>query len=189
MLLMNLILAACCSEIQAGKQEVNVQPLYKIQLHLDDAKSISNIIDLQVPDNIESQRDNYGWIRLSGPTIRFPGINPSSDIYIAFRLANDLDASRENFQFRCSRKDSGSGSSIIEYGGIQDNQYCISQVARLRQAPDAFCQPTNQYVSFVIFQKDRLVIEIDETIYSETGQDLVFSKDSIIQKLAKELAK
>jgi hypothetical protein len=125
-----------------------------------------------------------GW---SIPTEKLPGADSSSGIVVSFLLFDDVKAAQDNFTSYCTR--SGWTSSYIKFHGEYGNQYCISYVQQYRQAPDAFCHPTNQYVSFVVFQKGRLEISIDETVYSETGHDLVFSKDAVILKLAEELAK
>lgn len=187
---LSLLLSGCCGEIWAGKQNVNVQPLYDLDLNLKDVENISDLIDLKIfEDNIKIQEDNYVWVSLSGPNKKFLDIPSGSSMWITFRLANNLESSRKNFEIYCTKESSGWASSNVEYGGSQDNQYCISYIQQYRTSPESLCRPMDQYVSYVLFQKDRLVIELFETIYSETGHDLAFSKDAVILKLAEELAK
>jgi hypothetical protein len=183
----SFLLSGCCGEIRSGDQKVDVGPLYDIDLNLKDVKKISDVIDASMFDVVEIQEDFSILARWVGPTEKMPSINSSSAIDISFLLFDEVKTAQDNFTSECTS--AGWISSDKYYGGKLDNQYCVSQVRRLRQASDAFCQPTNQYVSFVIFQKNRLVISIDETVYSETGHDLVFSKDAVILKLAEELAK
>jgi hypothetical protein len=187
MILIFPFLSGCCGEIWVGKQAVNVQPLYNTQLSLNGVENISDIIDASIFDWIEIQDSTHllaGW---SIPTERLPGINSSSGIVVSLLLFDDVESAQNNFTSYCTR--SGWTQSGIEFFGDHGNQYCISYIQQYRQAPDALCQPTNQYVSFVVFQKDRLQISIDETVYSETGRDLVFGKDAVILKLVEELAK
>jgi hypothetical protein len=187
---MSLLLSGCCGEIWAGKQNVNVQPLYDLDLNLKDVENISDLIDLKIFEgNIKIQEDNYVWVSLSGPNKMFLDIPSGSSMWITFRLANNLESSRENFEIYCTKESSGWASSSVEYDGSQDNQYCISYIQQYRTSPESLCRPMNQYVSYVLFQKDRLLIELFETIHSDTGRDLIFSKDAIILKLAEELEK
>jgi hypothetical protein len=181
-----LFLSSCCGEIRAGDQNVNVLPLYNVHLDLKGVEKMSDVINVNIFDIVEINEPTYLWVR-GGPSNKLPEIQPASSFDIAFSLSESTNAALENFSNRCDRL--GWTSAEIVYGGETDNQYCISYVQELRAPPDGYCQPTNQYVSYVIFLKDRLVISIEENIYSETGHDLVFSKDAVILKLAEELAK
>jgi hypothetical protein len=187
--LMTILLSACCSEIYSGNQEVDVQPLLDAQVNLEGVDSISSLLDVKEFGKVEIQDDGYAWVTISGPSQQLPDINPASRIEVALKLADSNESAREDFQGECTNPFYGWTSSSIANGGEQDNQYCISYIRQLRESPEGLCLPTQQYNSSVVFQKDRLVITIDEYTYSESGKDLINSKDGIIRLLAQELTK
>jgi hypothetical protein len=188
-LLMGFLFSACCGEIYAGKQEVDFQSLLDAQVNLEGVDSISSLLDVKEFGKVEIQEDRYVWVSISGPSQQLPDINPASRIEMTLRLSDSNESAREDFQIGCTDPFYGWTSSSIANGGEQDNQFCISYVRQLRESPEGLCLPTQQYSSTAVFQKDRLVITIDEYTYSESEKDLIFSKDGVIRLLAQELTR
>jgi hypothetical protein len=72
----------------------------------------------------------------------------------------------------------------VTYGGQGDNQYCVSPVDTGRSDPEGFCLPSGDYRSYVIIQKDDVVIEIyEESIVRNSSR-----KDEVIAQLAAEIS-
>jgi hypothetical protein len=187
MFFMIFFLSACCGKVYTGKQEVDVRPLIDAQVNLEGVDSISTLFDVKTLGKVVIQEDKYARIIIFGPSKELPDINPFSEVDMTFSLADDVESAREDFQSEC-RTLSAWSIYGIKLDGEQDNQFCISYVYQRRVFPEV-CSPTNQYNSFVVFQKDRLVIAINEYTESESGKDITFSKDAIIRLLAQELTK
>jgi hypothetical protein len=191
-LFLALLLSGCCE----GKtywadadQEVNVAPLYNLQLDINDAKNIPDVIDTSI----------FDFDKIDDPTtidkvllvILYDekwDIKPKSNIDVMISLRDDVNSAQDDFNMTCNFM--FGSSKGVKFGGEYGNQYCITPIGQLRHSPETLlCGPTGDYLSNVVFQKDRLVIEINETVYSETGKDLVSSKDAVIRRLAEELDK
>jgi hypothetical protein len=82
------------------------------------------------------------------------------------------EKARSAFDNHCDKFGDRSG---FEVGGSGDDRYCVSYVARLRSV--------NAYWSFVVFQKQNLLVEIDES--SRTAQST--AKSGVIAEVAAAL--
>jgi hypothetical protein len=75
------------------------------------------------------------------------------------------------------------GSHVLVLGEEGNNRYCISYVAEEEGTLEELCKPTGRYDSYVVFQKGKLVIEIQE--YSTDKSST--AKNDVISQLAEDL--
>jgi hypothetical protein len=105
-------------------------------------------------------------------------------IKVHFWISGDTSSAETRFLRECGDYSFDSPSSF-EYGGSGYNQYCVSYWKEYRYSTDVFCQPTGMYASYVIFQKENVVI----TIWENSKNTQNNHKDEVIKLLAEKLAK
>jgi hypothetical protein len=183
-----LLLSGCCGKGVAywAEQEVDITPLYDIELNLQDAKTISDVIDTSIFDRMEAPITDTTL--LATITDNWTELQPNSSVSVLISLRPDVNSAQNGFNSAC-----GTMSEIsreVEFGGEKGNQYCITPIGQQMYSSDTpFCRPTGDYLSNVVFQKNRLIIFISERMYSENGKGFVSSKDVVIRRLAEELTK
>jgi hypothetical protein len=64
-----------------------------------------------------------------------------------------------------------------------DARFCWSPIVQLRSDPEGGSLPTDQYYSIAGFQRDRLVIQMDESYFGESAT----AKDAVIRDLSERL--
>jgi hypothetical protein len=165
-----LFLSACCGPIKSF-HDVDVMPLYNAEIKtISGVNRVTDVIDTSVFDSY----DLVGMGKWTGT-----GKNPDLDgIDVYFRFESEIQTARDAFLWECDSWWSTTDDFV--FGGVEDNQYCISYVNELRDPPDAFCQPTGHYQSFVVFQKGNLLIRILEDSISEDS----LAMDDAIKVLA-----
>ncbi len=180
-LIYNIFLTSCCGEIIIGKQNINPLPLYSIEINIGSAHEIRELIDLSLFDEAGSYDPIFNpyigsnidaWFFNKGKLLgSFPG---GSNVEVHFQLFEDKFSARDSYYSVCETPLFTDESKII-YEGIIENQYCISYIQRIRESIEVLCMPRNEYSSFIAFQKDRLVIVLNElsTIPQTTNKDIV----------------
>jgi len=167
-LMMLLLLTSCCGEIYADQPDVNINPIYEIEVDSEGIDKLTDLIDLsrfppRYPD--EEPSDIVYWGYLNFVNVRF---------YLApdERIANDwFTQDCESFVEQPSR---------IRYGGEGDNRYCIPYITQARNDPEGLCLPLDRYHLYIVFQKGRLIMVIDETRNDRDGGNLT----EIIEEVA-----
>ncbi len=167
------LLSACCAEIRSP-QIVDVTPLYNVIIQKP-INNIYDIINIEIFENYEGGK-NFGI----GSWPHHPDWN---NIEVTFHLMPDYQTSLQEFNNSCEFY--FDDPSKFSYGGEINNQYCISYVIQERSDPEGFCVPMRNFISFVVFQKGRLIIEIHET----SSKKNIWVKDQVIKFLAEELSK
>lgn len=81
----------CCGDIYKGKQTVDVSPLYKLDLHLDNVQKITDIVDVTVFDDEPSIED---WSILGS-------FYDNGYITVLMYLNGDVDMAARDFQDAC----------------------------------------------------------------------------------------
>jgi hypothetical protein len=99
------------------------------------------------------------------------------EVRVMLALFRTEEKARSAFDGNCDTFKDRAG---FEVGGEGDDRYCVSLVARLRSDPGGMCLPVNAYWSFVVFQKQNLVIRIGESSRSAKGT----AKNEIIAEVA-----
>ena len=177
MLLMgSVLLSACCGEIRYF-QDVDVSPLYELPVPLVQSKD--DLAELDIFDRMIPYP--YGYLGEWGDEGKHPefyAVQVYLDVY------SDIQSANNAFTGECEGW-SFNDPSQFDYGGEEGNRYCISYVKEYRYSIDAFCRPTGEYVSFVVFQKGNLVIRI----WEDTRDKDSTAKDDVIELLAQELGK
>lgn len=172
LLLISLFLAsACCGEIISGKPDINVAPLQDLEIQTQNADSISDLLDTS---HLNAQSD-------TGIQRFFRGSWMGVDIMLI--LDDDVESASELFVSSCEF--SYDDPSLITYGGEGENRYCIPYEIEMRNSVEMLCSPTGLYISKVVFQKQRLVIEITE-ITNNPGS--ILNKNDLIDLLSQRLA-
>jgi hypothetical protein len=165
---LSILLSACCDEIYTGRLEVDVTPIYDLNIGTQEVQRLSDLIDL----------DKF--------SPAFPNDEPSNILFwgyvgnteVRFYLETDIATASDTFTYECEAF--VDDPSRIEYGGEGDNQYCLPYVTEIRMDPEGFCLPTDNYSSYVVFQKGRLAIEINDVLSKPNGEDL----DEVIKSVA-----
>ncbi len=194
LLFVTILITGCCGEIYAGDQEVDISPLYDKDIDIGSVQQIKDIIDLSLFDTIHNlkdpilSQDSYSGAFISaiffdgGKLLEeLPGITRSY-VEVTLILEKDSLEASKYINSECESPLFIDKTRIIK-GGIEDNRYCISYIKEIRDSIEVFCLPRNEYSSFVIFQKGRLIIFLDE--FSTVPN--TSNKNIIIQFLADNL--
>ncbi len=118
---------------------------------------------------------------------RFSNKDGENASYIEVRvyLFNNIENTKKFYKSCCEKSWYKPDLSKFKFGGNNDDRYCLSYVEQIREAPEAFSVPSNEYKSFVCFQKKCLVIQIIEI----TNKRNYSKKDEIIRQVADALGK
>jgi hypothetical protein len=173
-LIITMSLSACCGPIKSP-QEVDVSPLLNAKIP-EDAMRISDIFDLKIFDSYDALIDKGEWTGLGENT-------NLSGIVVYFWFVNASDSPADKFTWECEHAWGWSTTDDFVFGGSTDNQFCVSYVNETRSTPDAFCMPTGEYESFVVFQKGELIITIRERSLDKHSQ----AKNKAISLLAQSI--
>jgi hypothetical protein len=180
-LFLPVLINGCCDEIKSGNQIVNVDPLNNLQISLDDAQKVSDLMDITIFDKTDGDGSVVIGYWYEGSE-KLP-YSTHSDITVIFSLSSDVQISGETFLSQCESYLNDTSDFI--FGGSGSNQYCISYMSEMREPPEGFCRATGTYKSYVVFLKDRLVI----TIIEYTTELNSTTKDDAILFLAQQLTK
>ncbi|CAG0979729.1 hypothetical protein ANAEL_01673 [Anaerolineales bacterium] len=167
-------LSACCGPIKSP-QEVDVSPLLNAKIP-EDATRASEIFNVKVFDSYDALIEKGEWTGLGENT-------DLNGIVVYFRFVNAPDSPADKFTWKCERALGWGTTDDFVFGGSTDNQFCVSYVNETRSTPDAFCVPTGEYQSFVVFQKGKLIITIEETSLDKYSQ----AKTKAINLLAQSI--
>jgi hypothetical protein len=172
-----MLLNACCGEIRSP-QVVNVSPLYELPVPLN-IQAEDDLAELDIFDQITLYGYGYRGEWLGGDDSKHPGLY---SVKVDLELLSDIQSANDIFIGECEHP-SFNDQSRFTYEGNDENQYCVSYVQEYRYSIDAFCEPTGEYVSFVVFQKGNLVIRV----WEDTRDKNSTAKDDVIELLAQEL--
>lgn len=182
-LLISLISFVCEQDLKSP-QVVDVSPLENLTLP-SDIKSVMDLIDVSIFDAYEVV-DPQGRIIIGHYKFREEG-NDSSYSYIDvdITLFDSAETARDILQHNCEHRWYRADLSDFTYGESGDDRFCISYVREERGDLSGLCLPLGYYYSFVIFQKNNLLIMIDERTSDKTSA----RKNNVIEQLAQELAR
>jgi hypothetical protein len=135
-----------CDPIMEGPQKgVDVTPLYKANVNLENAHNLNEIVDLAKFNQIDFVNDT---------TLSMYSSDNSIQLFVNYWTK--IEHADSDFKNVCEsivyQKES------TKYGGEPGNRYCISKVRKMRASTDELCLPRGEYESFVVFQKRNLVI-------------------------------
>ena len=137
------------------------------------AVNVSPLMDLEIPADMDlrpwKERDYYG-----------------AEALVFLKRYNSRDEANDWFEMMCEQNTLYEPDlSAFTYGDEGDDRYCASYVEeRLSSVEEGFCRPLGEYQSYVIIQKNDIVIEVYEDSAKEKTSTI---KDDAIQKLAGEL--
>jgi hypothetical protein len=177
-----LSITSCCGEINKGKQEVDVSSLYKTKIEIGTAKKISDLIDLSLFDDVVSDNRISDFAGTNVSAIFYNGgklLEPREEItrsYVEIQLIL-LDSTSEAeyyFNYFCDSQIYLDKSYFI-ISGVSGNRYCISYVQQVRESLEILCLPRAEYISYIVFEKDRLIIILNEfsTIVNSNNNEVI----------------
>lgn len=166
--------SACCDPIKSP-QEVDVTPLLNATIP-EDAARASDIFDVKVFDSYDALIEKGEWTGSGENT-------DLSEIAVYFRFVNASDSPADEFLWECEHAWGWGTTDDFIFGGGTNNQFCVSYVNETRSTPDAFCVPTGEYESFVVFRKGELIITIRERSLDKHSQ----AKSKAISLLAQAI--
>lgn len=136
-----ILLSSCCGEIYVDDLDVDVNPLYELDVNTQDAESLSDLIDLERFPPLDPESP-------SNTEITYWGTWQRVDVHLY--LAPDIQWAQSWFFDDC--ESTVERPSRITFGGDDNNQYCIPYVTEGRSEFELGCSPTGDYYSSVLYR-------------------------------------
>jgi hypothetical protein len=137
--------------------------------------NITPLVNLKIPADMDLSR----W----ADSLANNTMDSTSGIRVKISRNPDIEITRMDFDRVCSLT-----LGPRDVGESGNTQYCISKVIEDQADPEGGCAPLGYYRSFVILQKETVLIEIYEDSKDKASQQDGRAKDVVIQQLADEIA-
>lgn len=170
-------------------QYVNIDPIKRLKLNssINNIKDIFDSYELIVSDGIHKTNGYKNpsgikeWIRKK---YYEKDKKDYSYIDVDLELFYKVKDARESYDWESKGMWYKPNLADFIFGGNGDDRYCVSYVKEARADPEGLYLPMGYYYSFVIFQKNNLLIIIKE----QTSHKDSRRKDNIINILAELLS-
>jgi len=119
---------------------------------------------------------------LSRVSSRTAEANEDNTVEACLFRFEDVDSTSQLFDYIVEQKWSSSRTMLAEYtyGGKGEDRYCYSYVKQLRGDPEGLNWPMGVFESFVVFQKENLIIFVEESSGNKRGN----AKDEALEEVA-----
>lgn len=194
----NLLLTSVITVVQTGcwSRCGTFAGTWPLEVNLD------RISSLAVPEDVKSIRDWFPWMKVTihhdaTPPKEDDGIidllidngsfaGPRNNSIIYATLHVDLDEAQSYFGSECR----GRNSRYFEQHAARETsddrgQYCISDIVRLRNDPEGGCLAIEDYASFLIIRRGRIVLSI--TAYAGTREESGAATRDYLEKLTRSI--
>ena len=176
-----LLLALASGCVSVTPQELDFSPLVAVDLDLSRGLA-AGFSDFE---NYSPDRVTYDVVeRWGNDVVQRNGSSMKWHVSIRAIVLDSVRAATDELGRYCTRAE-WVGKGKLQTGADGDARYCWSPIAQQRNDPEGGCIPSIQFYSVAAFQRDRLVIEMDENYLGEPAT----AKNPIIRELAERLRK
>lgn len=161
-----MFLACCGSTVRLLVN--NCDDLSRFRQRID----VSPLMDVEIPAamDLTTWEDSQASIRSIS----------SNGVHINVERLSSVAGARMRFESQCSSRWQDADPT---FGGEGDERYCLSYVRTARSGPEGLCTAMGYYHSYVIVQKENVVI----AIYERATEQASLAKETAVRELAEEL--